>query len=921
MKHLLRLIYYTVIGLATVPVVSQAQTIPDDFNGEPAFPSHAYWENHGQIIDTEGNVVEDLRYYTMGTGPKLFIFDDKVSFAHYFTDSILADTSWRMDMRFVCNPDEYPDDPSPGEDSDAEPSAEPCGTLSALEETTGKLNFYLPHTGAGLVGLLGYHRVVYQDVWPGIDYHFYSNRIGLKIYIVVHPGADPNDILMKFSGQDQITTPAPGDVRMHLANRTMKLPQAFAWQYVSGTPTPLPWLPSWNLTGSNDDMVNVSTGSYNTNEMLVIQLGGDTSIQGLETDDPNDNSDWSTYLGDNLTDFASGVDIDEDGDLYVCGGTRSAYFPTAEGQQIISTNGETDVFVAKFDHSTREHLWTTIVGGEEDDLAESIDYNGVDKVYVVGASTSSTMIPPLFSNQGNYVQTHQGNYDGFIIKLRDGTGEAEWITDFGGNEEDWFFDVTATEDDVFIAGRTRTSNSSQTCISPGSGQIALCDPGGSSYFQSTHGGGFWQSDALMVRFNSSGDLTYSTYLGGFGVDEAHAIGIDNDNRIVIGGYTETTNIPSNVTSPCGVPSTGEFPLCDYGANSYYQDANPSSFIVRLDQDLQLEWGTFFGEDARYNKVSDLAFNSLNDLVVVGNARLNTYTINTCTASTTNAFPVCASGLEYKETYHFHDQDPYRENTYIARFDEQANLEWSTPYGESSYHFGKPEIAIDDDDNMYIVSTLHFDPGGSLNEPFPGQYFPGYYQQWGVQNTSLVDKDATLVAFDVNNERQWATVFGAEEASGPMDIHRNDHGIAIAAHGTDEIVIGGSARALNLYQACPFIGTSYCQTQLSDLSEDAFVTRFSVEWLATQVEEMSTDIESIKLYPNPVKDELIIELVDGLIISDISIMSLDGRTVWSSKIIGSGYLLEVPTQQLSFGVYIINLACGDGSSYTTKFVKQ
>lgn len=898
----------------TIYSTSFGQYIPQDFNDEPAYPSHAYWQASGQILDTEGHPVEDLRYYTMGTGPKIFLFDEKISLVHYFTDTIVTDTTWRLDMQFVCNPEGGEEPPT----TDAAPDPEPCGTLSAHEITPGKLNYYVPHTGAGLVGVDGYHRVIYENAWPNIDFHFYSNAIGLKCYIVVHPGGDPNDILFQFTGQDQITTPIPGTIKMHLGSRNVKFPQAFAWQEVAGTPTPLMWLPTWNNLGSGQ--VDVTTGNYDTSKPLVLQIGGDLDQDGQENDDPNDNSNWSTYVGDNLLDEAEDLDTDTDGDIYEVGSTQSAQFPVGQGQSTYEVQSY-DVFVTKFLKVNRSLRWTTFIGGTDVDLGQAVDHDGVNKVYATGLSNSSTMIPGSpFVNGGNYSQAGHGSFDGFLFRLDDTDGDLEWVTHFGGSGYDRGNAVFADGSDVFITGYTQSANASQTCSVAGSNQLSLCDAGSNAYFQSSFGG---ERDAFFARFNSSGSLTHSTYVGGDGADQAFGISLDANDKLVLIGETDSDNTPSNVTSPCGVPGTGEFPLCDLGGSSYYQDERPSSFIMRFQDDLELEWGTYFGTTFSGGEASDLAFNSSNDLVVTGlNTLLSSVSTSlTCSAPTTNSFPICASGNEYQETY-AGDSTIGRQNIYIARFDEDAELTWSTLYGEwSNLQFG-PSITIDDDDNMYVAGVAVNQPNtfGVPNGQFPGQYFGGYYQQWDFGQLDSFDLDAYLIAFDVNNERQWATLFGGALASGTFDHDRDDRGLAITSYEDEELLIGGLSRSLDLYQACSIPGTSYCQPQLSDLSQDAYITLFNIEWLVTQIEEIENSANHFLIYPNPVSDVLNIDLTNMSAASELSIWSIDGRLIRTQNLGANSELLSISTSELNSGVYLLILS-SDEVTQTVRFVKQ
>ena len=46
-----------------------------------------------------------------------------------------------------------------------------------------------------------YQGIVYKDMYKGIDIHYYTNAGTLKYDIVVHPGADPRQVILQYDGQ------------------------------------------------------------------------------------------------------------------------------------------------------------------------------------------------------------------------------------------------------------------------------------------------------------------------------------------------------------------------------------------------------------------------------------------------------------------------------------------------------------------------------------------------------------------------------------------------------------------------------------------------------------------------------------------------------------------------------------------------
>ncbi|TFG27176.1 hypothetical protein EU528_13285 [Candidatus Thorarchaeota archaeon] len=62
--------------------------------------------------------------------------------------------------------------------------------------------------------------------------------------------------------------------------------------------------------------------------------------------------------------------------------------------------------------------------------------------------------------------------------------------------------------------------------------------------QDTYGGGDW--DGFVAKFSSSGDLLYSSYLGGSGYEHVTSVNIDSGNNIVLTGTTGSSNFPTTL---------------------------------------------------------------------------------------------------------------------------------------------------------------------------------------------------------------------------------------------------------------------------------------------------------------------------------------------------------------------------------------
>jgi uncharacterized repeat protein (TIGR01451 family) len=160
---------------------------------------------------------------------------------------------------------------------------------------------------------------------------------------------------------------------------------------------------------------------------------------------------FSTYLGGSGDDAGSSVETDASGNIYVQGVTGSPNFPTSQPLQA-SLAGKSDIFAAKLDPMGSTLLYSTYLGGSDDDFGVgTLDAFG--SVYLTG-STSSTNFPLLHA-----FQPYFGNTDAFVAKL-DPTGATLVYSSYlGGSDSD--FGAAIARDaggNLWLAGSTFSHN-------------------------------------------------------------------------------------------------------------------------------------------------------------------------------------------------------------------------------------------------------------------------------------------------------------------------------------------------------------------------------------------------------------------------------------------------------------------------------
>ncbi len=267
---------------------------------------------------------------------------------------------------------------------------------------------------------------------------------------------------------------------------------------------------------------------------------------------------YSTYLGGSANETALAVVPDSDGNAYVRGGTCSSNFPTTANAYQTSRKGDCDAFITKVSSDGKQFLYSTYLGGtgyeygvltgaSSGPLAGlgitiptiyssefggsaygsglAIDADGV--LHITGATSSSDF--PVTS--GCYQSTSKGGgLDAFYVKLdirKAGAAALLYSTYLGGNNFDRALAVVVDpKGQAFIRGETRSSNFPTT----------------SDATQKTIGGGY---DAFLTKFDATGKVTFSTFLGGNN-DEQSLFGVklDSSGSVYIAGASKSSNYPT-----------------------------------------------------------------------------------------------------------------------------------------------------------------------------------------------------------------------------------------------------------------------------------------------------------------------------------------------------------------------------------------
>ncbi|MFO8052313.1 MAG: SBBP repeat-containing protein [Thermoplasmatota archaeon] len=484
-------------------------------------------------------------------------------------------------------------------------------------------------------GAASYGSVIYQDVWDDIDIVFSSDGDRSKYDIILHPGSDPDDIIFDLTGHESISIKEDdlrigvgdnlyysdkdlyahyidGDCEMIRSSFKILGPSSYGFSLDGADPERGilidPVITSTYLGASDDDFIHdmdmdssgnvyvtgrtvsnnfpTTPGAYDTS--LDMTLGhGDVFISKLKSDLTT--LIYSTFVGHSYEDTGKAIDIDQSGNAYVAGMTRSNLFPTTDGAyQSSGTNYNGDVFVLKLNPSGTGLVYSTFVRGTGYETVGDIEVDGSGNA-IVGGTTESSDFPTV---PGCYDTSRGPPFDAFLFKLSQNGGSLLFSTFLGGNGNDYGEDVElGSSGDVLFALKTASDN--------------IAAPSGA--FCRTNTGNY---DAFIARFNSAGTtLKSATYYGGTDTDELEAMELDEDGNIYICGSTISEDIP---LSPIAYQNK--------------KDEGHDAFVAIFNPNMRNLLSSSYLGGSGNDYARDIELDSSNEILVIGDTHSNDYPI-------------------------------------------------------------------------------------------------------------------------------------------------------------------------------------------------------------------------------------------------------------------------------------------------------
>ncbi len=470
----------------------------------------------------------------------------------------------------------------------------------------------------------GYSEVVLKEFYNGINLKLIENELDMKYEFHVQAHQSPNQIKIEYVGQKKLLIDKDGNLKIQTALGDIIENKPYAYQIINGRIKEIRC-----QFALNEGVVSFDLGIYNPDVELII--------------DPV--LIFATYSGSVTDNFGMTATYASDGAAFSGGTIYGNAYPTPDNLAYdvnsnftLSTGptyGITDVFVSKYSADGTTMLWTTFLGGGDDnngtETIHSLIADDNDNLFCYGA-TSSTDFPI----QNGYQSTHGGGVanlnffqngvyftgqgtDIYVAKISANGHNLLASTFMGGSGNDGVnYKVTSGNYSSAAAYDSLTKNYGDQFR----GEVMLDEVGNciiasstrstnfptQNPFQATIGG---NQDGVLFKLNADlSNLLWSSYYGGSNNDACYSAKVDTNFNIVFSGGTSSTNLP-------GVN----------GWQTTYNGGTADGFVARVSSNGQTFMEATYVGTANNDQSFFVEIDRANKVFLVGQSQGGTFPVN------------------------------------------------------------------------------------------------------------------------------------------------------------------------------------------------------------------------------------------------------------------------------------------------------
>jgi hypothetical protein len=575
--------------------------------------------------------------------------------------------------------------------------ANPAPTFSALEKLPGTSNYFIGNKPEEWrTNVPQYRRISEKNVYPGVNLVYYGTQGRLEYDFDVAPGADPSVIQLAFKGAGDVSIDAHGELVVNSAAGEIRLRKPVAYQDIAGTRKSV--AASYALKNKK---ISFQLAAYDSRSPLVI--------------DPI--LIYSTYLGGSNIDVANAIAVAPDNTAFIAGYTFSTDFPAVHALQANDGGGPDfpqDAFVSKISADGSTLLYSTYLGGENQDAANGIAVDNFGDAFVTGY----TLSPHFPVSTGSFDTLCGGDgqcgaslTDGFLVSNAFVTelnpaGSAIIYSTFYGYFENVKGQAIAVDGNgnAYFTGSTTDNFVPTVTITPPKFPPPPF-PITFSAFQTAYGGG--STNAFIAVLDATGKTAlYSSYLGGNVEDIGLGIAVDTSATVYIAGLTYSTTFP---TTPGALQTSAGGEGDAFVAKVNTHGVGPTSLV----------YSTFIG-GAGLDQGNAIAIDPTGNAYATG-------------LTNSAAFGFATGGLQplYKG----------QGDAFVAKLTTTGALSYFTYLGGTHADAGTG-IAVDSTGNAYVAGTT-----ASIDFPTAGAVFQPTYGGGNTDNfVAKISPDASTMIY-------------------------------------------------------------------------------------------------------------------------------------------------------------------------------
>ena len=472
------------------------------------------------FIQNRGLFPDEVAYYVQGKDKTLFFTREGLTFRLNGPDR-----GWVVKLDFV--------------------DANEDVAIQGEERQRAVYSYFRGPKEAWRTGLPTFARVVYRELWPGIDLVYRGGVHQLKYEFVVRPGADPGQIRLRYRGASRVAITETGRLRVETPVAGFEDEAPVAHQARDGKPVEVAFTLGKDGRGDDDkgSVLGFRVGPYDRTSVLVI----DPALLV-----------YCGFIGGADHDCGVGIDLDSAGHAYVAGQVFSnqATFPVAVGPDLTLNSNNGDAFVAKVDPQGTHLVYCGYIGGATADFATDVAVDSFGCAYVTGWAGSNESSFPVCIGPD---LTHNGLFDGFVAKVNAQGTALEYCGYIGGASSDEANGIAVDATGAaYVVGETVNDQTTfPVCVGPD---------------LTYNGTGRYDGDAYVAKVNPQGTkLVYCGYIGGLGGDTAARVVVDRAGHAWITGETDSdqTTFPVRVGPDLTYNGSGQ-----YDGDAFVARVNP-----------------------------------------------------------------------------------------------------------------------------------------------------------------------------------------------------------------------------------------------------------------------------------------------------------------------------------------------------------